>query len=102
LVLDTAARERLCKLLGMLGSHHDGEVAAGGRKASEFLRAMPEATASAQPQMPAWGQMLHARLAAQAALNIKEVEFLHSMLTWRGNPTPKQMRWLIDLYEALS
>jgi hypothetical protein len=36
--LPPADRERLIKLLGILGSDFDGEVAAAGRKAAEFLR----------------------------------------------------------------
>jgi hypothetical protein len=32
------AVERLCKLLGMLGSVHDGERAAAGRKAHELVQ----------------------------------------------------------------
>lgn len=31
-------RERLIKLLGLLGSSFDGEVAAAGRKAAQFIR----------------------------------------------------------------
>jgi hypothetical protein len=31
-------RERLIKLLGLLGSDFDGEISAAGRKAAEFLR----------------------------------------------------------------
>ena len=40
-------------------------------------------------------------LAAQAALNSKEREFLHSLLTWRGTPTPKRMAWLTRSCESL-
>jgi hypothetical protein len=36
--LDPDALERLIKLLGMLGSAHDGERAAAGLKAHEFLK----------------------------------------------------------------
>jgi hypothetical protein len=111
-VLDIAAREHLAKLLGMLGSDHAGEIAAGGRKAHEFLKrhgltwpdvlAVPSVTAAAQPQMPPWRAMLHACLAARAEFNDTERAFLQSMLSWHGHPTPKQMRWLVDLYEAVS
>lgn len=34
----TLDRDRLAKLLGMLGSDHDGEVAAAGRAVSRMLR----------------------------------------------------------------
>jgi hypothetical protein len=36
--LDRDARERLAKLLGMLGSAYDGEIAAAGRAADTFVR----------------------------------------------------------------
>ena len=44
---------------------------------------------------------VHACLTARAALNSKEGEFLHSLLTWRSTPTPKQMAWLTRGYESL-
>jgi hypothetical protein len=47
--------------------------------------------AAAQAQMPTWRVMVHACFAAQAALNSKEREFLHSLLTWRGTRPPS--RW---------
>jgi hypothetical protein len=112
LTLDIAARDRLCKLLGMLGSAHDGEIAAAGRKAHEFLKkhgltwpdviAAPDVTAVAQPETPRWRAMVYACLAAQALLNDKEREFLHSMLFWRGDPTPKQFAWLTRIHESVS
>jgi hypothetical protein len=43
---------------------------------------------------------VHACLTAQA-LNSKEREFLHSLLTWRSTSTPKQMVWLTRGYESL-
>jgi hypothetical protein len=107
MLLDSAARDRLCKLLGMLGSSHDGEIAAAGRKTHEFLKkhgltspdfiAAPDGAAQAPP----WRAMVHACLAARAVLNNKEREFVHSMLAWRGNPTAKQIAWLTRIYESL-
>ena len=44
---------------------------------------------------------VHACLTAQAALNSKEGEFLHSLLTWRSTQTRKQMAWLTRGYESL-
>lgn len=52
--------------------------------------------AAAQGQMPIWHVMVHACLSAQAALNSKEREFLHSLLIWSGTPT-----WLTRSYESL-
>ena len=60
-----------------------------------------EPLAAAQAQMLTWRVMVHACLAAQAALNSKVRAFLHSLLAWRGAP-PKQMAWLTRSYESLS
>jgi hypothetical protein len=105
--LDPAAREHLCKLLGLLGSAHDGEIAAAGLKAHQFVNehglSWHDAIAvqpSAQA-MPPWRTMLHTCLDAHAALNSKEIEFLHTLRTWRGTPMQKQMAWLVQIYEAL-
>ena len=40
LPLDPHNAERLSKILGLLGSDHDGEVLAAARKANEFLRSL--------------------------------------------------------------
>ena len=37
-LIDAQSADRLCKLLGLLGSHHDGEVLAAARTAHEFIR----------------------------------------------------------------
>jgi hypothetical protein len=36
--MNPQAAQHLCKLLGMLGSSHDGEVESAGRKAHNFIR----------------------------------------------------------------
>jgi hypothetical protein len=36
--LDASSAQRLVRLLGMLGSAHDGEVATAGRKADRLIR----------------------------------------------------------------
>jgi len=59
--LTPAFADKLVKILGMLGSAHDGEVAAAGRRAHSMLKAMgltwsdvikPAAPKSEQPQRP--------------------------------------------------
>jgi hypothetical protein len=111
--LDPNALDHLCKLLGMLGSRHDGEIAAAGRKATEFLKRLglqwcdvihplPETPVAARPYVRTWREMVHACLAAEVMLKPKERQFLHTLTTWRGDPTPKQMAWLVRIYEALS
>jgi hypothetical protein len=45
-------RERLVKLLGLLGSNFDGEVAAAGRKAAQFIRDRTNASPSTTPAAP--------------------------------------------------
>ena len=41
-------------------------------------------------------------LTAPAALNRKGRDFLRTLRIWRGAPTPKQMAWLIRIYESVS
>jgi hypothetical protein len=59
--LTPAFADKLVKVLGLLGSDHDGEVAAAGRRAHSMLKAMgltwsdvikPAAPKSEQPQRP--------------------------------------------------
>jgi hypothetical protein len=51
-------RDRLAKVLGMLGSHHDGEVLTAGRTAHALLRAAgttwPELLGANAAQLPVW------------------------------------------------
>jgi hypothetical protein len=110
--LDADAVKHLCKLLGLLGSQHDGERAAAGLKAHEFLKrygltwcdviTVPTAIAQQpQDQLPNWRVMVEACLNAQAWLNHKERAFLHTLTNWRGTPSEKQIAWLTRIYENL-
>jgi hypothetical protein len=106
--------ERLIKLLGMLGSAHDGERAAAGRKADELLRRygltwsdilLVAAASSAPPPEPdqpmSWREKCAACKARQHHLNERERAFVSSLARWRGTPTEKQLAWLDRIYENL-
>jgi hypothetical protein len=101
-------RERLVKLLGMLGSAHDGERAAAGLKAHELIRrhgltwsdivlALPETP----PKPIGWREKVQACKAQCHCLNDKEHAFVRSLARWRGTPTDKQLAWLDHIYENL-
>ena len=111
-VLDPADADRLAKLLGMLGSHHDGERAAAGAKADQLVRALgltwhqvitvtvaPPLSPATRPPPRRMAVYCHAR---RWQLSAKEREFVESMLQWRGEPTERQREWLTDLYARLS
>ena len=34
-------------------------------------------------------------------LSVKERGFIDTLSRWRGAPTPKQIKWLTDIYERL-
>jgi hypothetical protein len=101
------ALERLIKLLGMLGSAHDGERAAAGLKAHELIRrhgltwsdilAAPQTS----PQKLGWRDKLAACTAQQRCLSSREQKFVRSLAHWRGTPTEKQLAWLEHIYENL-
>jgi hypothetical protein len=50
LSLDASAAQRLVRLLGMLGSAHDGEVATAGRMADRVIR--ERVAAGGRPWVP--------------------------------------------------
>lgn len=106
--------ERLVKLCGMLGSAHDGERAAAAAKASKLLRdrglvwgdviaAPAKATRTttkrpAPPTPPEWPEQLSFCLDHQDLLTDRELDFVRSLRSWRGRPTQKQAKWLLDIY----
>jgi hypothetical protein len=108
--LSPDALERLIKLLGMLGSAHDGERAVAGLKAYELIRrhgltwsdvllAAPQ-TAQTPPKL-GWRDKVAAAQAHQHCLNTRERAFVSSLARWRGTPTEKQLAWLEHIYENL-
>jgi hypothetical protein len=103
--------ERLIKLLGMLGSAHDGERAAAGLKAHELVRRHGLTWSDvllAAPQTPAtpprlgWREKLRICTAQQHRLSSWERTFVQSLTRWRGTPTEKQLAKLEHIYENLS
>src|SRR5436190_12428222 len=97
-------RDRLAKLLGMLGSVHDGEVVAAARQA-ERLRADAGLTWAeiVIPRMPPpqYGQFVRSArdligfvIEHQYLLNERERQFIASIRRWRGDLSEKQTDWL--------
>src|SRR6516164_6718925 len=93
------ALERLIKLLGMLGSAHDGERAAAGLKAHELIRRhgltwkelLLDVAPTSEPAKLGWRAKVAACTAHQHCLNTKERAFVFSLAQWRGTPTDKQL-----------
>jgi hypothetical protein len=113
--LDVSTAQRLVRLLGMLGSAHDGEVANAGRMADRLIRehglTWPQVIAPTPPatftplsrepatalewrQLAAWIKRNFADL-----LNAREHRFVTHMATWRSMPSPKQKEWLTAIAE---
>jgi hypothetical protein len=94
-ILDPQAAGRLAKILGLLGSHYDGEVAAAGRKAHQFLKRLGldwgDVIAAPRP-IPHWRQMAGA---------CREFQFVNNMAMSRCEPTEKQAKWLRDIFERI-
>jgi hypothetical protein len=114
--LDTAAADRLVRLLGMLGSAHDGERAAAGLKAYQFLKKLgltwgdvicaPGLVPPAEPdngdELPDWCEMVAVCAATAKRLRPKERGLVETLLHWEGDPTEKQLDWLTRIYERVS
>jgi hypothetical protein len=108
--LEVTAAQRLVRLLGMLGSDHDGEVVNAGRMADrlvrehgltwpDIIRPTPPATFVPLSRAPAtvleWRQFagwIKANFSDQ--LNPREYEFVVHMARWRSWPSAKQQAWL--------
>lgn len=113
-LLDSATAGRLAKILGMLGSDHDGERAAAGLKASQIVRGLglswsdviaAPPLAPPSPRIRSWrsGETDWQRMARFChdrgrQLRLRDRDFIRSMLYVRGEPSERQQRWLIDLY----
>lgn len=107
-LLDADDATRLARLLGMLGSAHDGEVLNAARMADRFVRergltwsqlilpkpkAEPVRSSTASPD--GWRALARWIIANVGdELREKEAQFVSQMTTWRGMPTEKQQEWL--------
>jgi hypothetical protein len=102
--------DRLAKLCGLFGSHHDGERASAARKADELVRelgltwrdiVMPVSPPVATMPPPVWQRMASFCFAHRARLNERELEFIENMLRMvrsRREPSDRQHDWLAALY----
>jgi hypothetical protein len=118
--LDHEAVERLIKLLGMLGSTHDGERAAAGLKAHEFIKqrglcwadviSLPISRAGAhddrehddyETDFDSWSAQRQFCLRYRKWLTSKELGFLISIGNWRGELTERQQIWLDSIQARL-
>ena len=121
--LDIASSTRLVRLLGMLGSAHDGEVVTAGRMADKLVRErgltwaqviMPEPPAPSYtaypppfdpatepPETAAEWRQLAAWLVRNFGdeLRSHEHKFVDEMKLWRGLPTEKQRAWMQAIAE---
>jgi hypothetical protein len=120
--LDPRIVERLVKLLGMLGSSHDGERAAAARKADALVREHGLVWSdvisglSGQEQQHAnrrnngakahddggdWHAMRDYCAQHSSLLRPREQEFIDDIDGWRGALTEKQSAWLVSIYTRL-
>src|SRR4051812_2433984 len=99
---DTLDRGRLVKLLGMLGSDHDGEIAAAGRAADRLVRQAGvrwrDVIVPALPPLNTGGTIadqIDFVLGFPDALNEWERRFILSLARQRRAPSEKQ-RAILD------
>ena len=113
--------ELLAKILGRLGSDHDGERAAAGLLASQFIKARglswydviqphapqprrswhdddtEEPTVAGRP----WRAVARELAADPDGLSAWEASFAQSLARWPGRPSPKQLAVLRGLAEKV-
>ena len=104
---------RLVKVLGMLGSPHVGERAAAGLNADQLVKQLglrwPDiiaverapTTVAADGGEISWRAMPRGCHDCSDELSVKERGFIDTLSRLRGAPTPKQIKWLTDIYERL-
>lgn len=108
---------RLEKLLLMLSSERDGEVVNAARAISRTLQtigadwhdlttgllapARSRTKRSRDNGNTRWRVMVGFCIEHEDQLRPREVEFVHSLLHWRGDLTEKQSAWLNSIYAQL-
>ena len=103
--LDPRSVERLVKLLGMLGSDHDGERAAAALKANALVRehglvwsdVIPTPEQKQEHADRDWRTMRGFCAQHSNLLRSREQEFIDDIEDWRGALTEKQS-WLVSIY----
>jgi hypothetical protein len=113
-ICDAETADRLAKLLGMLGSSHDGEVINAGRAADQLVRssgltwfdiiATPKQLRAPTPEPDddlGWRDIIAFCRAHSYRLSIRERDFIRSLERWRGYPTDKQLDWLFAIYDRM-
>ena len=121
-------RPALAKLIRLLASDVDGEVLAAVRALGRALKAsgcdfhdlagLVEAPSTApsgragagfrdhfdgdddETELP-WQRMVDACTDQPGRFTSKERQFLQTMQHWHGTPTPKQLNWLVALFERV-
>jgi hypothetical protein len=117
--LAAGERERLIRLLGMLGSAYDGEVTNAGRIADRLVRAagltwpdlIPPALESPSPDPlravlrdwpERWRDAVQVCLEAEARLADWDRRFIHTIAAYQHRPSPRQIDILQTIFERLS
>ncbi|MEO6092330.1 MAG: hypothetical protein ABIT04_10350 [Novosphingobium sp.] len=114
--LDPADMDRFGKLLGLLGSDHDGERASAAGKATEFLsrrrlgwydiaEQLKRPPVVIPPRLePSRSHQVDARrcLTSGVAWKPHELEFLSQMAAQLRRPTDKQRDWLDGLLDRVA
>jgi hypothetical protein len=100
-LLNPRAADHLRKLLGMLGSDHDGEVCAAGRAAHSHLRRLGLSWNDIIPDTPDWQALALYCRGHLHELSERERQFIASIATMRHAPSEKQFSWLSDITERL-
>jgi hypothetical protein len=106
--LTPTAVDRLAKLCGMFGSHHDGEVSNAARLADTLVRDLGltwrdviKMPPRAPPAITDWRTAARFCCANQDRLSARELDFIATLARWRGEPTAKQTKWLEDIVARL-
>jgi hypothetical protein len=106
-ILDPQSADRLAKLLGMIGSHHDGEVLAAARKADQCIRQLGltwgdviQVTTDGSSSGD-WQHMARACRAQAHRPSAREFDFINNIAMARFEPSPKQAAWLRSIYERV-
>jgi len=98
-------RDRLVKLLGMLGSAHDGEVAAAGRAADRLVREAglrwPDIIPAANRDAPDIASAISIAIRFENLLTDWESQFVRSLRRQRRPASDKQRAILAEIIDKV-